>query len=464
MPIYYNNNSIIPAPFITIGKQYQTTDDGEQIGSTYNISVKGKFLPDKGSPTSSGTFWTSSGYPPDETVTPTQALASIKVKQQALRKLFSLEGLLFEIVPWDGSASMKCNPRVKSIDFPESNWGIPTIDYQIQLECDTMTGLAGEDTGNVSNYKIGRASEEWNIEVADEKLKTFRLTHAVSAVGKRFYKSDGSLQQEAWKEASGWVLPRLGFSAERMYASGVLNLFSYQPFNHMRSQKIDEKSGGFSVAETWVCIDFGGEPAATEEFNITQRDSIQDGLNLVNIEGSIVGYEQNTTFVYGSGRYQNAYAKFGAVQSSLLARCQNITGLSLNSQYVSRSIGRNQTQGTISYNYEFNDRPTAAIAGAKSETIQETYKNRTDVFAAIPVLGRAFGPVLQSIGTFTQREYGVSIEAVFPMTTTTKPNTNSVVLTYQPSGTTQIYVSRDDETWSRSTGRYSRQVNWVYEL
>lgn len=45
-----NINYLVPAPFINISKAYQKTGDGEIIGATYNITLSGKLLADRGSP------------------------------------------------------------------------------------------------------------------------------------------------------------------------------------------------------------------------------------------------------------------------------------------------------------------------------------------------------------------------------------------------------------------------------
>ena len=44
-------------------------------------------------------------------------LKAILRKQEAIRILFSEDGHNFEIQPWDGGPSSKCNPRIQSIEF-----------------------------------------------------------------------------------------------------------------------------------------------------------------------------------------------------------------------------------------------------------------------------------------------------------------------------------------------------------
>ena len=66
MPISYNSQPLIPAPFVNISKEYIKTGDGKKVGATYTISIEGTLIPEKGSPNSTGAF---SAKPSDENIT-----------------------------------------------------------------------------------------------------------------------------------------------------------------------------------------------------------------------------------------------------------------------------------------------------------------------------------------------------------------------------------------------------------
>ena len=66
--VQYDGKALIPAPFVSISKEYNALDDGTPVGSTYSIVLHGTLLSFKGSPSSSGTFWESTDYPPDESI------------------------------------------------------------------------------------------------------------------------------------------------------------------------------------------------------------------------------------------------------------------------------------------------------------------------------------------------------------------------------------------------------------
>jgi len=152
MSVHYNNKKLIPAPFVSFRNEMQLAGDAEPIGNLFTFTVRGKCVADKGSPNSSGTFHTTSGYPSDETLTHDEHLASLLNKQKALQELFSEDGHSFEIQPWDGSAPIKCNPRIKSVEFAEGLW-YNTFDYVIIMEADVVY-LNDNPIGNTSNNYV----------------------------------------------------------------------------------------------------------------------------------------------------------------------------------------------------------------------------------------------------------------------------------------------------------------------
>jgi hypothetical protein len=472
MPVLVGGKSIIPAPFVSFSKEYQTAEDGRQVGSVWVITVRGKMVAYKGSPNSAGAFHTGPGYPADEVKTHDQMMASLLRKQEALRKLLSAEGQTVEIAPLDGSTPVKFNPRVrKPFDVPEGNW-VEYCDYTITFEADVVDGLnmGAEDAGDVKDYKVSRAGEEWNIEAGDESGQTYRLTHSVSATGKRFYDETGALTKQAWENAKDYVLNKigLGLKAARMEAPGVLNASSLQAYNYVRSQQVGELSGTFQVTETWLCYDPQGQPPAVEEYNVSVRVQ-ENGITQVGIEGQVRGLEvrDNTTRALVSSRYDNAKAKWeGNVRPNLKARAENISGVTLHATPLTQQTGLNEISGVVTYQYEYSNRAGFSTPGALAEVVRVSDSHPADVFASLPVLGAPLGPVLQPIGTVTARRRQIFINIRMPAATQAgaqaQPSTNALVATYQPAGS-QVFLDQDEETWSDREGEYTRQVGFTWK-
>lgn len=484
--VMYNSQRLIPAPFVSVQKEYQRSQDGTPIGSVFRLNVRGTVIAYMGSPKVDGSFWSQPGYPPDETIPDSSRLKAIIRKQEAIRELFSNDGYLFEIQSADGSQPMKCNPRVISIDFAEGLW-YDRIDYTIVLECDILY-VNGQPLGEdqFSSF-ISDFSEGWAFETDEtpEGLnlpRTYRVSHTVSAVGKRFIDDSGTLVKPAWQHARDYVLPRLGFNPTMALSSGINNLPSYYGgYNHVRNSTQDELAGTFSVTENWILA----SGKAIEEFEVSTKVEQGVGLTGVSINGTITGLEErNSDMQLLTTKYTNANSKFTSISSSLLTRAQNYAGITLNPVPLSKTIGRNEINGIISYSYEYNNRPTNLFSGTILENISLAEKFPGDVFAVIPVIGRAEGPVLQSLSTFTERTVSLNIELAVPPVSlgstvesmrsalynnprVMQPNVFNML--FEAARPSQNYtnqkiefVNPPVENWDATSGRYNYSVEFVF--
>jgi len=495
-----NGARLIPAPYVGVSKNYIKTGDSENIGTTFSLTIVGTVVAWMGSPrskigTQSGSswggpnnyFWTGSDYPPDEVTVQgddTTRLSAMLRKQEAIRDLFSVDGRLLEFQAFDGGPAMKCNPRILNITFQEDVW-YQTFRYTINLECDVLyaIGLLNGEDSELDDF-ISSAEESWQFEVDNdlpenaETAQTYRLTHTLNAVGKRFYDSAGNLQEEPWQWARKYVVARLGLD-NNILSSGVNNLPSYYGgYNHFINEVNDIKGGGYSATETWVLA----SGSALENFTVTTTNPPDAAVTSVRIEGEIRGL-QNTF-----SRHHNADVKWGQVSSLLNARASLYTGLTLNSTPITYTKGVNPIEGVITYSYEYDNSANKIIPGTKSEVISVTHSLNVDAFAQIFVLGRAAGPVLQNLGTIQAKTVDISIEIVLANPiglastslsdmknyfTYAKPSVdpayapyiNSILEANKPSnyGYSTQFVHANNETWEPRTGRYSLQYGWTYE-
>lgn len=508
MPIIYDGKKIIPAPFVSIQKTYQRAGDGRKIGTLFNLSVKGKIVPYMGSPiVATGTDNTSDfdtlgtfHYPNDGIMTLNDRQNAIRVKQEAVRGLFAVEGKWFEITPWNGQPGMMCQPRIKDITFPDQLW-VEICDYTIDMETDRLIcgipGLSPYEDATASgdpvsadrfsgmdiprDYYVQNVNETWTIDFDTEIYGLFKVQHNVSAVGKRTFDTSAdplNINKEAWENAKDWVEDQLGY--DPMYAmSGSINIpsASYTAYNHIRTQNTNVFGGEYGINETWV-LSTGN---FYETFTIETRRGIADGLTQATIQGQVIGLDTNTVgtnpFPIASDKYVNATGGWElVVKPSLFTRTQNYTGLSLNLTPLTEVIGRNPNTGVLNYSYEWNNRPSNCLGtGVISENITVTDDNRdaeiTEI-ASILILNRPEGPVLQSLGTTRAKKRQVNIEAVTSLSGTTcmtnltapawlRTNAAAIIAGLTPGGTG--YTTGSSETWSPTSGRYSRVYEWTYE-
>lgn len=469
MPVLYDGSKIIPIETADVSRQFNRSEDETIIGKVYNITLKGRILAYKGSPTSTGTFWTSTGYPPDETITSDYRLKSLLNKREALDCLFSHDGRLLEIQPWDGSAPMKCNPRMKGdIQWAPGPW-TDYMEFTVQMEADHIFNNLNPDCPMEFDEKISDAQDEWQFE-SNENQTTFRLSHNLSAKGKKTYDVNGVVIREAWQEAQAWVQQRLGIDADRVTASGLVNLPSYYiGYNYIRGETVGKLNGNYSATENWL-LSSGN---ITEEFTVETRTGIENGLTQTSVQGTVTGLESrnNTTWVGPSEtKYTAASGQFFYnIQPILFSRAQQYAGVTLNPVPTNQTIGRNPPAGTITYNFDYDNRPAQPIDGALSTIITVNDDLQHDLFAVIPVIGRPTGPVLQDIGTQSEKRRTLTIEVVMPAQTygsgtPTEPNVESIVSVYTPSAG-QLYRSDNQKTWTPfgTSPRLTRNISWTYE-
>ncbi len=494
----YGNYSFSPVPLITWNKQYDINADGTPVGTTHTITLDGTLTPlPSGTP----------GY------------VNVDGLQDDLRSGLANDCQLFEVL-CDGNTLIRTVPNVRSIQLNPTtdNW-VRTTKYTVELEFYEEAVGSGEDT--IFEHQLKSTNETWDLEfdtsrnyynldldgTPDENAYVMRLTHNVSAVGKRhcdWNAVTGAYPvKEAWEQARDWVVGRLGYSTQAFtlidrdvaYSSSNSGVFNIDPssfgvYNHVRTQNIDENGGVFGVVETWVITNPTGAGViagnALEDFTVTVRSSNSSPFTAVSIEGSIQGLE---TVDYGTSlgdftctesKYDAALSFWNSVQAKLLPRAQLIGNdaatRDINPIPLNSSVGHAPHQGVVTYNIEYDDRPCNFITGALVESITINDNNPSDVFASLTVLGRARGPILQDINTVTAGTRDVNIEVVMQpysgcssisaaISASPKTQVETLLCEVEQTLTSaydQVFKSSDNESWSFKDGRYTRSVSWTY--
>ena len=472
MPVIYDEKKIIPAPLVRISQEVQRNPDGLRIGSLFVLTLTGTIVAYKGSPNSSNVFHEVSGYPADEVRLSGERLGSILRKQEALLKLFANEGKLFEIQTPDGGAGapistpMKCNPRVRGIEFTEGIW-YDRCDYTITLEVDNLAGLPEE-----SPY-IKESNEEWTVEEADFP-NTFRVSHDISAVGKLIYDEDGDIVKPAWQQARDYVNLHMESGGLTFSRFNSYNFAGMSGFNYSIQESINPTNGAYRILEAWLV----NNSNVTHQNSITVRNNIENTRTEVTINGTIQG------LYYGlqnqSQRFANASLGWSGIKPSLVNVAQSgyrrFGGSgTFNSLPTNREYTENPIEGTISYSYTFDDRPAFFFPNALSEMLDVSYSDLSDQIGIIPVPGGAKGPILQGMGTKkAPKSRTVTLQAVFPPTPITAnltqltdqqikgPSTDSLFELFVPDAP-KVFTDDSGGTWSPSNGTYSRRITWIYE-
>jgi len=478
------------------------------------------------------------GKPPRQRVSEIEASNSIFSKQKALRALFAKDGQALEITDFnDDQSTIICYPRLIDISFTEGIY-VDRCDFTINLECDSLLSheLKVDDEGSlvsdgnvIYNGKtekelledlqaayISDYSEDWAIEVDEaagespDLPRSYRITHNISATGKTHYGPRVNedpydvLKIKAWESARKFVQNKISNSINDYpnvfgkIGSGTLNLInSYGGYNHIRSEQLSESAGTYSINETWLIA----SGSAYENYNMSVSSSTDNPFVSVSIDGNIKGLTSippsgfvsppNPSYV---SAYQNALNKYNLISnngqfgltSDAFVRANNSVSVQLNSQPKSVSLGANQYTGEITYNLQFDNRPTNIISGvlAESISVNDTYPG--DVFAVIPVIGRKTGPILQYIGGRTEYKRDLSINLTMDYTNIPYGATRKTLLLQKPSviepvasqisqlinelsparepGIRKYFISPPTESWNPKEGTYSLNISWTYEL
>jgi len=510
--VSYDGAALVPAPMVSIGKEFVQSGNGDVIGSNFTITLSGVIV----KPLGSGSD-------------PVSSLAEILAAQQTVRDTFKVvpgavptTGAGGELsISHGGGTPTKFLCHVASLDF-EGNSPTETSWNQLCFYSVTLTASPQAGDEDVFDYNISDASETWDIEEAEDfrevKIsgttvtinKAYRVSHNISATGKPKYLNSQTLTSadgdgndgRAWHQARGYVLNKLKLEDVPIASLGLTDVVdaedvldtpvAYTSRNHIRTQSVDEKGGTFSVTETLLLVETTENTDVAEETDITVSTSSDSGLTRVTLNGTIRGLDTKGPLEPTIDAYDKASDFWDTIKTNaiLKTRAQDlsgITGLVLVEEPLSRTVSRNHVAGTITYSLEFDNRPDLCITGALSESVIISDSHPGYNFGAIPAIGRGIkGPVLQWLGAGTESKRTLTLELVVPVPTgvtcdkagmlDTKPSVDatysaaitSIIAAADPTGETsvlanKVFYSSPRESWDFKTGRYTLEIEWTYE-
>lgn len=469
-----------PFPKYSIERNLNRLGSGSPLGSTYSITITGKIITD-----SSANIAVTGEM---------QSNLHLKIiNKLQLEVSAGLAVGRLEIVPYGGlpNSIEFADARLINVQVPEqdddSN-GLLYSDY-------TFTFEANEDISNAASspytYALQSAEETWELTPDEEYAydgdfttinRTYTITHTVSAVGRDKYGAGPTFTDSAWSQAMGWVKSRLvnspaaiilndavgnsnftDFQVSLMGDSASVtspNLGSMGFYSHVRTPNCDFNGGSYSVTESWKA---SANPAVVDmEVNLEKDDT---GIVSLTLSGTITGLDNKKTTETTIDRIANAEAMLTVIDASAYGICLPYydDGGTLLNIVRSKSIGRNNGAGVITFSYSYND-SIVAIENAISTSIQISDDNEyrlNEIIAIIPIIGKPDGPVIQDMNTTNERKRSVQIDAVMDKAyRLTKPAAGvALALTYAPSNS---YLQSLVENWEPGTGNYSISVEWTY--
>ena len=484
-----NNESIIiggtstTGPFPKYGMSRDTVEaqDGTPIGNKYNITLTGVILTDS-----------------DGDITISGDMQS-KLHAKIINKLRTNIAIghnvgVLEIVPYGGQPNpiVFLDARLLNISIPEQSddsSGILYSEYTFTFEA---TEDLSNDESSLFPFSLKTVDESWQIAEDQEQAyneslstasKVYTITHTISATGNKKFITGAQFDSSAWKQASEWCKSRLVASPAATILTDAISNPEFTPlspvvmdstpgigspdlsafgfYNHARTPNIDIHSGSYSITETWKVSSF---PATLDlEVTVAQDESENTTITL---NGTITGLDNSPVNSTVIERLANAETVLAYVDSSAFLLCNsyyNIPGGQLQSVIRSKSIARNRGNGTITFTYTFYDIPVL-IDNAISTTLRFVDDNEyrlNQVIAVIPIIYKVDGPIIQDMGTTTERKRSVQLDAVMGRShRATKPvGPIPFVLNYAPQN---AYLQALVENWEPTNGQYSLSAEWTY--
>ena len=254
----------------------------------------------------------------------------------------------------------------------------------------------------------------------------------------------------------------------------------YKAYDHVRTVNSNVSAGSYSVTDTWV-IAYGNTAgqSAIIDTEISVDNSNMESANTVTVSGTVTGLDTTAATAQQHNKYTNALAAYTklaksffdaaeAAHTEYLNRDPDTAGTVTDEQPLknteySKNVGENKAIGTITFSVSFNDKITKN-ENVIEDTLQVDDSGGTDVVAIIGVLLKASGPVIQDMGTVTEKRKSVSYTAKLKTDQRESKPTfgKGIVDGYQPGGSSTSYLAGNSESWNETTGDYSVTREWVY--
>ena len=208
---------------------------------------------------------------------------------------------------------------------------------------------------------------------------------------------------------------------------------------------------------------------AKHDVEISYENSQEAPVQTITVSGTVTGFETGTSSESVSLKYANAKTELTKAIAAAYALAAVVyvdsggTGALRNIE-LSRSIGHNKVAGTITYSISYDDL-VVTVENALSESVTVSYNNEdgaNQIIAVLGVIGKENGPVIQNMGTTSEKSIGVSVDIVMLRgfrDAINKPDGTALATVYKPAGGFQTAKT---ESWTPTTGAYNLNIEWVY--
>lgn len=210
-----------------------------------------------------------------------------------------------------------------------------------------------------------------------------------------------------------------------------------------------------TINEKDAVVTFSFDWSASEDANYTQSNEAtlsynsSDGAYTLSLNVDIEGRGDTKAVRLKNARSNIPSDTDALTLAQTLVGSQKPAGITFTSSHMAKSSALNETKGTSRTSWTWTDRDENNV----EITVDTAYPQT--VTAKIPIPGRAAGPIVQLINTFTIQQITVNYSSEGH---DSKPDTSTVAIAMNSAGdiSDSYILENDRETWSSNTGRYSR--------
>lgn len=463
MPVQYTNPEtdetfvFTPAPLVEIKKTYVTDNTGNILYSKYSFTLTGTII-------SLNTSEFDMTY--------------VVEQQKNIREALNKQGGRLEIISPittndpTGGATIDAFVMLEDITFQSDVWN-RQCKYSIVF---SSIGLA--DSSEVNEDGLVSKQENWSIEEQPDSF--YNISHVLEAVGLLLPSGDGGFNNPS-VAAKNWcanhlysidsngsldkeISPMVGIPFLSS-VSGSLNFWNYS-----LTEGVGTTANSWSATEKFIYVPSGN--SWREEWSTAEQiEGGALGNSSINCNGTVYGLAAKNFDL--TTRLNNAILGWNSVVlSNIYTRLTAYYGGTINPTPKTRQVTYNHGDGSVQYSFTYNKLGTTLIDGAIEENISVSDVGPVDVFASIPIPGRAYGPVIQYMNTQTAPQRTINISATIPQSGfelvslraryNAKPNVDNLLRALTPSNG-NYYMTANNEEWNPINGQYSRVMSWTLE-
>lgn len=489
------------------------TGAGTYIGSKFTINITGTAII---KPTQQGQDITEIGERQNriqgETIIGMHFLRSFFPSQNA--------GSL-RIEPYGGHSQhiVFHDAKLVSVDLPEQSddsAGVQTREYNFVFEAYDDRSVPGDQVGALSKvdpkYLLSEAEETWELtenpdlhsykehNPLNNPVKTYTLTHTVSATGQKKYEvppTVGQLEEdgEAFRQAVQWVRDRLvddpsipidqdmmgdrhffqstflpmemnrpekadelGFNFSQEYGAPI----PFTGYNHVRAVQHDVGAGSYSVTDTWVLSQDNYSATYSLEANCNIDNTAP--VDTVTLTATFTGLDKEYSKEHEvKTKHDNALKAMDVFEGYAFTFANEIYEKSdgvgeLKPIPISRTVAHVKALGQVTLSITYDTREQQ-IEGSIRENVSVQYSNQTgmvDVIAIIPIIGRLQGPIVQDMETTEMARVTINVDITMRQGFG-KPNGSLLTQEYRKG-----YCRSFNENWNPNSRNYSLSETWEF--